>query len=164
MATNLNSNARTPGMHLGNIRNINRLWLVAFLVGCITTLLDWAVATLATPIVYAPADYPSFSLLPLFAGCMLGALGGCAVLLRLDRKTQRPVRNFYRIAAIVLLVSYTLPVLPIVNPLPRFAGVNWGIAITLMGMHTLTAVIITQTLVTAYKFGLRRKAQVEVQS
>ncbi len=130
---------------------LNRLWLVAFVAALLATGVDLLIANIATPIVYAPADYPSFTALPILAGCLLGAMGGCAVFTLLSRRVRRPIRWFVITAVGVLLTSYLLPILPIVNPLPRFAGVNWGIAFTLMFMHTVTAGFIVSSLIVAGK-------------
>jgi len=126
---------------------LNRLWLVAFLAGIAATLIDLLIVTIAAPLVYAPADYPSFTWFPILAGCMIGAFGAYGVYSALRRFARRPIRAFYITAALVLVASYGLPILPIVYPLPRFAGVNWGIAVTLMVMHTVTAIVIVTSLV-----------------
>lgn len=122
------------------------LFIMALVAGGVATVLDLLIATIATPLVHAPANYPSFTWLPLLAGCVLGAFGGAATFPLLNRFVARPREMFLLVAFGVLLVSYGLPILPIVNPLPRFAGVNWGIAFTLMGIHTLTAIVIVSSI------------------
>lgn len=119
-----------------------RLGGVTLLASAAATSIDVLIARIATPLVHAPADYPSFTWLPLLAGCLMGAIGGYTSYVLLLRWTSRPRLTFVILAAGVLVASYALPVLPIINPEPRFAGVNWGIAFTLMGMHMLTAALI----------------------
>lgn len=135
---------------------VNRLWLVALVAALVAAGIDVLIAKIATPLVYAPADYPSFTEIPILAGCLLGGIGGCAVFTVLSRRAQRPVRWFAIAAVGFLLASYALPILPIVNPLPRFAGVNWGIAFTLMLMHTITAAIIASSLIAFGKPAAKR--------
>lgn len=125
--------------------------------GCVATLIDLIIAQIATPLVHAPVSYPSFSWLPILSGCLFGVLGGYACFLLLDRLVVRPKITFLFVASGVLLVSYGLPILPIINPLPRFAGVNWGIALTLMGMHTLTAMVIVSSILLGESWSRQRR-------
>ncbi len=122
------------------------LWGVALLAGLAATTINLVVGQIMTPLVHAPADYPSFTWLPVITGCMLGAVGGYISYLMLTRWTSRPKAIFLLLATGVLVASYVLPILPIVYPERRFAGVNWGIAFTLMGMHTITAILIVSTM------------------
>lgn len=126
---------------------IKRFWFVALAAGIAATLIDLLIATIVTPLVNAPPGYASFTWLPILTGCIVGAFGALVVYSALWRFARRPIRAFLVIAVLVLVASYVLPILPIVNPLPRFEGVNWGIAFTLMFMHTVTAVIIVASLV-----------------
>ncbi|GEM_PF-1391433 len=126
--------------------SVRSLWLISLMAGVVATGVDFLIATIATPLVHAPAGYPSFTWLPLLSGCMLGSIGGASTYLLLTRTVARPRKAFLCVAVGVLLASYVLPILPILNPLPRFAGVNWAIAFTLMGIHTVTAIIIVGSL------------------
>ncbi len=123
-----------------------QLGAVALAAGAVATGINLLIARIATPLVNAPTDYPSFTWLPLLTGCMVGAIGAAISYILLRRWSTRPGRAFLILSTVVLMASYGLPVLPIMNPLPRFAGVNWGIAVTLMGMHTLTAILIVSAI------------------
>ncbi|MBA3944602.1 MAG: hypothetical protein H0X37_08585 [Herpetosiphonaceae bacterium] len=122
------------------------LWSVVILVSAGTTIINLVIARIATPLVHAPADYPSFTWLPLLAGSLGGTVGGYLCFYLLSKFVSRPRAIFLIVATATLIFSYGLPVLPIINPLPRFAGVNWGIAYTLIGMHTVTAVLIVSSI------------------
>ena len=134
-STTVTTTDRSPFM-------LSQLWLIALIAGIVATVIDLVIAAIATPIVHAPPDYPSFSFMPLMVGCVGGALAAAFVFSRIRHMSRLPARTFLIVAAIVLIASYALPIMPIVFPLPRFAGVNWGIAFALMIIHTVTAVII----------------------
>ncbi len=141
----LTSDSSRPGATAGRSERISyRKLLVAFLVAAVVAAAGSAVlfligsaAGLITPDVILPTGAPMTVFEPIFSS-VVGTVGATTALAIIARFTRRPIRIFRIVAAIVLVLSFTMPLGIAGAPLSYLAVVElmhvWvaGVAVTVL--------------------------------
>lgn len=141
----LTSDSSRPGATAGRSERISyRKLLVAFLVAAVVAAAGSAVlfligsaVGLITPDVVLPTGAPMTVFEPIFSS-VVGTVGATTTLTIIARFTRRPIRIFRIVAAIVLVLSFTMPLGIAGAPLSYLAVVElmhvWvaGVAVTVL--------------------------------
>lgn len=117
-----------------------RILTTGLLAGSIALALNFVIASLALRFTGVPRGFPPFTILPLAAGSIGGALLAALVYAAMQSLFPHSGTTFPVIAGLTLLVSFLLPLRLSYTKSPRFAGVTLPAQITLGVMHTVVAV------------------------
>ena len=115
-------------------------FLVSIMAGFCALGLNYPLASVATKITGVPADWPPFTFLPQFAGCIGGSLLAGMVATLVGKSTGSPRIIFLWIALVCLTLSFGLPLRLSFTQSSRFIGTTVFAQFFLAGLHSIVAV------------------------
>jgi cytochrome bd-type quinol oxidase subunit 2 len=114
-----------------------RLWWVTLVAAVVAVIGNIIVQQLTLALFTIPASFPPFNLPPIILFTVVGVVGAAGVFALLGRTTERPIRWFWIISLVVLLLSFIPNIaLLITSSLP---GTTVPGVISLMIMHVVPA-------------------------
>lgn len=120
-----------------------RTLLMGLSAGALAFAVNLLIATVALRVTGVPRTFPPFTLLPLLAGSLGGALLATVSFTFVRAFAARPDRMFLFVVLGCLALSYSLPLRLSFTRSPRFAGVTPAAQATLVLMHTVVAAVST---------------------
>ncbi|MGF1473760.1 MAG: hypothetical protein ACFB50_18720 [Rubrobacteraceae bacterium] len=115
------------------------LWVSGLGAGLVATALNSGIAAVARRLLGVSETFAPFTLGPVLAGSVAGALGVVGTFSVLRRLTERPLLWLLAISAVLLLASVRLPLGLLDSTSPRFEGANYRVVAVLFLMHTVVA-------------------------
>ncbi len=120
---------------------IKRLWQVGLLAALIAACMTACVSTLAVALFHVPRSFIPLNVGPTVSFAVLGVLGATLVFTMLVRFAKRPIRIFFLVAVLVLVLSFIPDLTILGNTAPSFTG-GTGLTVgVLMLEHVLVALI-----------------------
>jgi len=145
MATSSTSGGRAVGRR-ATLGQIIRAGLTAAVLAAVVNVI---IGFVAAPVVDAPAQLAPMQPVSIAVSTIAGVLLATVVFAFINRFSSRPARLFTIVALVLLVLSYSNPIVIMGSDSPRFAGMTWPIAFVAMVMHTVAAafsiVMLTRT-------------------
>ncbi len=115
-------------------------FLVSITAGFCALALNYPLARVAAKITGVPTNWPPFTFLPQFAGCICGSLLSGLISSIIGKSTNSPRIIFLWIALVCLTLSFGLPLRLSFTQSTRFTGTTVFAQIFLVGFHSVVAV------------------------
>jgi hypothetical protein len=115
-------------------------FLVSIAAGFCALGLNYPLARVAAKITDVPSDWPPFTFVPQFAGCIGGSLLAGVVGTLIGKSTNSPRIIFMWIALVCLTLSFGLPLRLSFTQSSRFAGTTVFAQVFLAGLHSIVAI------------------------
>jgi hypothetical protein len=116
---------------------MGRLWWAGLLAAVVAAIGNIIVLLITDALFTVPASFPPFAIGPVTFFSVVGVVGATAVFALLGRFTQRPIRWFWIISVVVLLLSFIPNIVMLVaNTLP---GTTVAGVVGLMITHVVAA-------------------------
>jgi hypothetical protein len=116
---------------------MGRLWWAGLLAAVVAAIGNIIVLLITGALFTVPASFPPFAIGPVTFFSVVGVVGATAVFALLGRFTRRPIRWFWIISGVVLLLSFIPNIITLVgNTLP---GTSLAGVVSLMVMHVVAA-------------------------
>lgn len=117
--------------------NMGRLWWAGLLAAVVATIGNILVRMATVALFPIPETFPPFALQRIALFSVVGVVGATGVLALLARFTQRPVRWFWIVSLVVLVLSFIPNILLLITR--NLPGTNVPGVLSLMLMHVVAA-------------------------
>jgi hypothetical protein len=120
----------------------SRIWRVGLAAIMASVLANLLVLALVVNLVNVPADFPPLTAAPIALFTGVGVAAAVVVFALIARYAQRPIRTFWIVAVIALLVSIVPNILTALNPASApFPGATAAGFLVLIVFHVVAAAI-----------------------